>query len=88
MAAIQHGTHHWIATSDPQQVRALMKGSMFLGSIYLTVAFTKQYHSIGWHQMYLGRVSNSWEKAYHAYSGRSPTEETASSWPVAFIMST
>jgi hypothetical protein len=70
VAAIQNGTHHWIASSDPHQVRALTKGSMLLGDIYLTVAFTKQYHSIGWHQLCLGRVSSSWEKAYQAYSRR------------------
>ena len=60
---------------------------MLLGDIYLTVAFTEQYHSIGWHHLYLGRVSTSWEKAYQAYSGQSATVEAASRWSTALVMS-
>jgi hypothetical protein len=58
---------------------------MVFGDIYLTGAFIEQYHSIGWPQLYLGRVGTSWEKAYHAYSGRSTSEEIASHWSIAFI---
>jgi hypothetical protein len=78
---------HWIAESNLHQVRALTRGSMLLGDIYLTVAFTELYHSIGWHHLYLGQVSTSWEKAYQAYSSTSVSDEAASRWSTAFITS-
>jgi len=56
---IKHGSYHWTAESDPDRLRALTRGSVMLGDVNLTVVFTEQYHSIGWHQLYLGRVSAS-----------------------------
>jgi hypothetical protein len=85
--AIKHGSHHWIKETDPHQVKALTRGSMLLGDIFLTVAFTEQYHSIGWHHLYLGYVSTSWEKAYQAYSGQSTTLEAALRWSMALVTS-
>ncbi len=80
-----YGHHHWVLSSDPQHIRAQTKGSIFLGDIYLRVALTEQFHSIGWHQLYLGRVSAYWEKAYQVFSGTFAAEELAFRWSVSFI---
>lgn len=59
VAALQHGTHHWMAYSDPSQVRALMAGSLHARDTLLTTAFLEQNHSIGWYQLFLGKVSRT-----------------------------
>jgi hypothetical protein len=87
LISIQHGTHHWNSATDPSKVYALSRGSIKHGDTYLTVAFLEQFHSIGWHQLFMGRISLFWEKAYVAYLGRSITPKAALRWSTFFITS-
>lgn len=84
---IQHSSSNWISDTAPSMVKALWLGSLHVGDIYLTVAFTEQCHSIGWHHLFLVWFTRSWEKAYMAYKGRQTTNATALYWSSAVITS-
>jgi hypothetical protein len=77
ITAIQYGSHHWTAGNDPSMKRTLTRGSLLAGDDLLTVPFAEQVHSIGWHQFFLGRVSQSWEKVYKSYLGKPTTQEAS-----------
>jgi len=47
--------------------RVIAKTFGSLKGIFATMAFYDQFHTIGWLQFCLGRVSKSWSKAYQAY---------------------
>jgi hypothetical protein len=87
LISIQHGTHHWNSATDPSKVYALSRGSIQNGDTYLTVAFIEQFLSIGWDQLFIGRIRKFWEKAYVAYLGRSIAPKAALRWSIFFITS-
>ncbi len=69
---IIHGTLSWLNHSqgDTRSVRAQVAGSLRAADILLTSAFQEHYHTVGWFQLFLGRISLKWEKAAHAYCSR------------------
>lgn len=87
LISIQHGTHHWNSATDPSKVYALSRGSIQNGDTYLTAAFIEQFLSIGWDQLFIGRIRKFWGKAYVAYLGRSIAPEAALRWSIFFITS-
>jgi hypothetical protein len=78
--AITYGTHHWLGQTDPSTVHALTAGSLHAGDTILTTAFIEQFHSIGRYQMFLGRLSAKWEKAYATYKGKSMQAKQTEHW--------
>lgn len=70
--AIIHGTLSWLNHSHDgtRAVRAQVAGSLRAADVLLTSAFQEQYHTVGWFQLFLGRISLKWEKAAHAYCSR------------------
>jgi hypothetical protein len=84
---IHHGSSNWISDTEPSKVKALTRGSLRISDIYLTVAFTEQYHSIGWQHLFLGHLTHSREKAYMAYKGKQTSHTVALHWSSAVITS-
>jgi hypothetical protein len=63
--ALCHGTNMWLhRQTDPDYVvRALTAGSHKGTDMLLTMAFNEQFHTIGWHNLFYGRLSILWGRA-------------------------
>jgi hypothetical protein len=63
--ALSHGTVMWLKRQvDPDcTVRALTVGSLKGTDMLLTMAFNEQFHTIGWHNLFHGRISKLWGQA-------------------------
>lgn len=64
-----HGITVWISNHDATQrpVHASTVGSIRGPDMLSTTAFIEQYHSIGWHQLFTGRLSHKWGAAVALY---------------------
>lgn len=83
--ALLHGIQKWTTEVPSNQVRSLTIGSLKAGDVVLTSAFTEQFHTIGWLQLLLGRLSNKWELAYTHYKGISSHQSYKTNWSTSFI---
>jgi hypothetical protein len=65
---IKEGFRDWLDPTFPSNRRSRPStfGSLRPENILLTQAYTAQYHSIGWHQFCLGRISKKWHDAMKA----------------------
>jgi len=63
-----YGFQAWFSNRPPTSVRTPTAGSLSGPSAVLTSAFHKQYHTIGWYHLCLGRVSWKWSKAVLQYT--------------------
>jgi hypothetical protein len=63
--ALSHGTTMWLRRQiDPYcAVRALTAGTLKGTDMLLTMAFNKQFHTIGWRNLFQGRISILWGHA-------------------------
>jgi hypothetical protein len=59
----------------PQTAWALTFGSLCSANILLMAAFHDQFHTIGWFQFSVGRVSTRWSKVYKGCHPESPPAE-------------
>jgi hypothetical protein len=85
--AILHGITSWLEfPNGDQRIRAPTVGSLKAADVILTAAFQEQYHTIGWFQLHLGRLSNKWEQALVAYSTRAGTTSMHHQWTTQVIL--
>jgi hypothetical protein len=63
--ALSHGTTMWLKRQIDSDctVRASTVGSIKGTDILLTMAFNEQFHKIGWHNLFNGRISKLWGRA-------------------------
>jgi len=83
--ALLHGITQWTTEVPIAQVRALTMESLQASNVVLTSAFAEQYHSIGWLQLLLGRISKKWELAYTHYIKVPSSETYLNAWSTSFI---
>jgi hypothetical protein len=67
ICTILHGFSDWLLGQQSSRSQALTVGSLRGSDMLLTTAYTEQFHSIGWFQLCLGRISKKWSKAVHMY---------------------
>jgi len=60
-------------------------GSLRASDVVLMLAFAEQYHSIGWLQLFLRRISKKWELAYTHYRDIPLSETYLNTWSTSFI---
>jgi hypothetical protein len=60
-------------------------GSLRASDVVLMSAFAEQYHSIGWLQLFLRRISKKWELAYTHYRDIPLSETYLNTWSTSFI---
>ncbi len=67
--ALCHGITMWLHRQiDPDCiVRALTAGSLKSTDMLLTMAFNEQFHTIGWHNLFHGRISILWGRSFTTY---------------------
>lgn len=53
-------------------------GSLDQADVHLLAAFHKQYHTLGWFQLCLGRISTLWASVVHRYDPTMDSEQGAS----------
>jgi hypothetical protein len=63
--ALSHGKTMWLKRQIDSDctVRASTVGSLKGTDILLTMAFNEQFHKIGWHNLFNGRISKLWGRA-------------------------
>jgi hypothetical protein len=68
ISVIMGGFRDWLdpAFQETRRSRPATFGSLRPVDILITQAYTEQFHSIGWYQFCLGRISNRWHKAVQA----------------------
>jgi hypothetical protein len=68
VCTILHGFSDWLlGHRQSSRSHALTVGSLHGSDMLLTTAYTEQFHSIGWFQFCLGRISKKWSQAVHMY---------------------
>jgi hypothetical protein len=85
--AISHGISLWLIrqTEPNSNVRALTAGSHKGTDMLLTMAFNEQFHTIGWHNMFHGRLSKKWGKAVYKINKSSRTS-LSTTWTAQTIL--
>jgi hypothetical protein len=80
--AIKYGMLQWIAGQQGEHttVHALTAGSLRGPDISLTMAFTDQFHTIGWYHLLMGRLSIKWGKAVALYHKAPPGSNISKTW--------
>jgi hypothetical protein len=82
--ALLHGVQKWTTEVPSNQVRSLTMGSLKASDVVLTSAFTEQFHTIGWLQLMLGRLSKKWEMAYTHYKSIPSAQFYKNNWSTSF----
>lgn len=85
--AIKYGMLQWIAGQQGEHttVHALTAGSLRGPDISLTMAFTDQFHTIGWYHLLMGRLSIKWGKAVALYHKAPPGSNIPKTWTTQAI---
>lgn len=81
---ILQGFTHWL-TPPSQYSRAPTTGSLCSPDVILTVAYHEQYHTLGWFQCSLGRITTKWQQAVSKYYRRDNKTLDAAYWASLFI---
>jgi hypothetical protein len=77
LLAIHQGFNAWEKKSAT--VRSHTFGSLARADVHLSAALYKQYSSLGWFQMCLGRISVLWPQTFQRYDASLHAEQWASS---------
>ena len=84
--ALIHGTNIWLNRQGGEcAVRPLTAGSLKGTDMLLTTAFNEQFHSIGWGNLFHGRISKLWGKTVSQIN-KSPFSSYPTTWAAQTIL--
>jgi hypothetical protein len=87
MDAIVHGVQRWLKRQDDpgSSTQALTAGSLKGTDMLLTMAFNEQFHTIGWINMFYGRLSKLWGKTVSEIL-KSPQQSFSRAWTAQTVL--
>lgn len=85
--AITHGTLEWECTQTQPSlsVHATTSGSLQGPDIFLTMAFTDQFHNTGWNHLLMEGLSCKWEAAVALYMKKPHDQKSQTMWTTQAI---
>ncbi len=84
---LTHGTNMWLCRQhDPECVVRAQTARSFKGTdMILIMAFYEQFHTIGWYNMFHGRISKLWGRAVSQIT-KSPHSSFPTTWAAQTIL--